>query len=264
MATSPDAARTPSPIISPSIESPVSRREMIMQGNERFQVVIVGGGQGGSRGRVSPRPAKDPLCHSRREPESGRLLAETLGLAAALQSRLLRWASGSPIPAGPRVKPTKDQMGNYLEGYASHFKLPVRSGVRVTRLSRQSEHFLVEAGEKQFEAETGRDRNRQLLPAEDPQVCRRARNGDRAVPLEQVQEPVSASSRRSADRWRGEFGSGNRHGDSEKHPTWLAGKETGSVPVPGGQSRRALPLRAPDPGTGPQHPQLSTRRSGER
>lgn len=40
--------------------------------------------------------------------------------------------------------PTRDQMADYLERYAAHFALPVRTGVRVTRLSRAAEGFHVE------------------------------------------------------------------------------------------------------------------------
>ena len=40
--------------------------------------------------------------------------------------------------------PTRDQMADYLQRYAVHFALPVRSGVRVTRLSRDDEHYRIE------------------------------------------------------------------------------------------------------------------------
>ena len=43
-------------------------------------------------------------------------------------------------------------MADYLEAYAARFELPVLTGVTVTRLSRVGEHFVVEAGERKFEA----------------------------------------------------------------------------------------------------------------
>jgi len=42
---------------------------------------------------------------------------------------------GMPFPAPPFSFPTKDAMADYLEAYATRFALPVRSGVRVDRLS---------------------------------------------------------------------------------------------------------------------------------
>ena len=58
-----------------------------------------------------------------------------------------------PFPAPPYSFPTKDAMGDYLEAYARHFALPVRCGVRVERLSRVGDRFLVVAGDQQFEAD---------------------------------------------------------------------------------------------------------------
>jgi putative flavoprotein involved in K+ transport len=59
---------------------------------------------------------------------------------------------GLPFPAPPHYFPTKDEMADYLESYARHFDLPVRTGVRVERLSRQGDRFLVLAGGRCYEA----------------------------------------------------------------------------------------------------------------
>lgn len=50
---------------------------------------------------------------------------------------------GMRFPAPPSSFPTKDQMADYLETYASAFDLPVRTGVRVTRLAREDGGYLV-------------------------------------------------------------------------------------------------------------------------
>ena len=39
------------------------------------------------------------------------------------------------FPASRATFITKDQMADYLEDYAAHFDLPVRTGVRVDRLA---------------------------------------------------------------------------------------------------------------------------------
>jgi len=44
---------------------------------------------------------------------------------------------GLPFPAPPDSFPTKDEMADYLEAYAAHFALPVRTGVRVDRVWRE-------------------------------------------------------------------------------------------------------------------------------
>jgi putative flavoprotein involved in K+ transport len=58
-----------------------------------------------------------------------------------------------PFPADGWTFPTKDEMADYLEAYAARFELPVRTGVRVERLSRDGDRFVVSAGEEKFEAE---------------------------------------------------------------------------------------------------------------
>jgi putative flavoprotein involved in K+ transport len=58
-----------------------------------------------------------------------------------------------PFPPPSYYFPTKDEMGDYLEAYATRFKLPVRTGVRVDCLSRQGKRFVVTAGDQQFESE---------------------------------------------------------------------------------------------------------------
>jgi len=60
---------------------------------------------------------------------------------------------GMPFPASSHYFPTKDEMADYLEGYAHHFGLPVRTGVRVDGLTRRNGRFLVTAGERSFEAD---------------------------------------------------------------------------------------------------------------
>ncbi|MEP6574263.1 MAG: FAD-dependent oxidoreductase, partial [Gemmatimonadota bacterium] len=60
---------------------------------------------------------------------------------------------GMPFPAPVHNFPTKDEMGDYLESYAAHFALPVRTGVRVDRVSRLGDRYVVSAGAQRFEAD---------------------------------------------------------------------------------------------------------------
>jgi putative flavoprotein involved in K+ transport len=57
------------------------------------------------------------------------------------------------FPAPPHSFPTKDEMADYLESYAARFQLPVRTGVRVERLSREGERYVVVAGGRRLEAD---------------------------------------------------------------------------------------------------------------
>lgn len=50
---------------------------------------------------------------------------------------------GMPFPGPPHSYPTKDETADYLQAYAREFKLPVRTGVRVDRLSKRGYRFEV-------------------------------------------------------------------------------------------------------------------------
>ena len=50
---------------------------------------------------------------------------------------------GMRFPAPSMSFPTKDEMADFLESYASAFNLPVRTGLRVRRLSRQDGRYVV-------------------------------------------------------------------------------------------------------------------------
>jgi putative flavoprotein involved in K+ transport len=60
--------------------------------------------------------------------------------------------AGMPFPAPGFSFPTKNEMADYLERYAKHFGLPVRTGVRVDRLARNGNGFVVTADERTYEA----------------------------------------------------------------------------------------------------------------
>ena len=60
---------------------------------------------------------------------------------------------GMRYPGRGDAFPTKDQIADYIESYAEHFKLPVQSGVKVDRLSKVGDHFLVQAGKLRYEAD---------------------------------------------------------------------------------------------------------------
>ena len=59
---------------------------------------------------------------------------------------------GMPFPAPRWSYPTKDEVADYLETYAATFALPVRGGIRVSRLSAHNDGYRVEHEDGDFEA----------------------------------------------------------------------------------------------------------------
>ena len=121
--------------------------------NVRVNTVVIGGGQTGlSVGYHLSRLGVPFLIldASRRVGDAWRHRWDSLRLFTPARHAGL---DGLPFPAEPFSFPTKDAMADYLESYARHFALPVRSGVRVDRLSRLGDRFIVVAGNQRIEAE---------------------------------------------------------------------------------------------------------------
>jgi putative flavoprotein involved in K+ transport len=196
----------------------------------RLNTVVIGGGQAGlSVGYHLARRGVDFLVldASARVGDTWRRRWDSLRLFTPARHAGL---DGMPFPAPPFSFPTKDQMADYLEAYARRFALPVRSGVRVDRLSRQGERFVVTAGSTRFEAE-----NVVVAMAnyQRPRVPPFAGELDRGIV-----QVHSFEYRRPAQLRAGDVlvaGAGNSGAEIaveavKGHRTWLAGRDTGHVP----------------------------------
>jgi putative flavoprotein involved in K+ transport len=134
------------------------------------------------------------------------------------------------FPGEPRSFSTKDEVADYLEAYAARFELPVRTGVRVERLSKNGSRFVVEAGDRHLEAENvvvamGSDQAPWVppfAPELDPGIVQ-LHSREYRNPSQLREGPVLL------------VGAGNSGAEIavevvKEHPTWLAGKESGHVP----------------------------------
>jgi putative flavoprotein involved in K+ transport len=137
---------------------------------------------------------------------------------------------GMPFPAPPFSFPTKDAMADYLEAYATRFALPVRSGVRVDRLSRAGGKFLIVAGDARLEADNV------VVAMGRHQRPRRPAFADDLRP--DIVQLHSFEYRNPAQLRPGDVlivGAGNSGAEIavetiKRHRTVLAGRETGHVP----------------------------------
>ncbi len=120
---------------------------------ERFETVVIGGGQAGLA--VGYHLARRGLpfvifdAHARvGDSWRGRCVRLRLFTPAHYDG-----LPGMPFPATAHAFPTKDEMADYLESYAARFELPVRTGIMVDRLSKQGGQFVLTAGDRDFEAQ---------------------------------------------------------------------------------------------------------------
>ena len=137
---------------------------------------------------------------------------------------------GLPFPARGDVFPTKDEVADYLESYAQHFHLPVQTGVKVDRLSKEGDGYVVSAGSQQFES------NNVVVAMANYQVPRLPTFAPELDPgIVQMHSHEYRNPSQLRDGGVLIVGVGNSGADigievARTHPTWMSGKETGHVP----------------------------------
>ena len=210
---------------------------------ERFETVIIGGGQAGLTAGYYLAKQDRPfviLDANERIGDAWRQRWDSLRLFTPARFSSL---PGLPFPAPAWSFPTKDELADYLEAYAVQFELPVRTGINVDGLTKSDGRFVVTAGELRFEAEnvvvaTGAH--------QIPQVPPIARDLDPGVVQLHSSEYRNPSQLRKRDVLL--VGAGNSGAElavelSRTHQVWLAGPKTGEIPVRHGTLRARVGFR---------------------
>ena len=198
--------------------------------SEHVETLVIGGGQAGlSVGYHLARRGRPFLILDANERigDSWRHRWDSLRLFTPA-----RWDSldGMPFPAPPHSFPTKDAMANYLESYAAHFKLPVRSGVRVERLRREGKKYFATTRNQTFVAD-------HVVVAmssyQSPRVPAFAAQLKPDIVQVHSRDYKSPSQLREGDVLI--VGAGNSGAEIamdlvSRHRIWMAGRDTGEIP----------------------------------
>ena len=201
-----------------------------MTQREHLETVIIGGGQAGlsvgyhlaNRGR--PFVILDA---SERIGDTWRNRWDSLRLFTPAAFDGL---PGMPFPAPSRAFPTKDEMADYLEGYASRFALPIRNGVTVERLARHLGGFMISTESARIEADHAVVA---MSNFQRPRVPAFARDLDSRILQLHACEYRAPSQLRDGDVLI--VGAGNSGSEiamelSTGRRVWMSGRDTGHIP----------------------------------
>jgi putative flavoprotein involved in K+ transport len=137
---------------------------------------------------------------------------------------------GMPFPAPPHSFPTKDEMADYLESYAAHFNLPVRTSVKVNHLTRQGDRFMLSAGDQRFEADNVVVAMATFQKPRIPAFARELDPGIRQMHSVEYRNPDQLQDGGVLIVGAGNSGAEIAMEVSQNHQTWLSGRDTGHVP----------------------------------
>jgi len=216
----------------PLVRLPFPREVNMSQehSRERFHTIVIGGGQAGlSVGYYLARRGR-PFVILDASPRVGDTWRRRWDSLRLFTPAMFDGLVGMNFPGPPFSFPTKDQMADYLELYARHFQLPVRSGVRVDRLTRAGNRYLIDAGA-------------QSLEAEHVVVAMSSYQVPRIPAFAKALDPAILQMHSIDYRHPGQLrpgavlliGGGNSGAEIaielvRERPTWLSGRDTGHVP----------------------------------
>ena len=198
---------------------------------ERHEVVVIGAGQTGLSVGYHLRQRGVPFVILDAHERIGDVWRQRWDSLRLFTPARFDGLVGMPFPAPRHSFPTKDEMGDYLEAYAKEFDLPVRLGMRVERLHREGDFFVIEAGGRRIEA-------RQVVVAmatyQKPRIPGFASQLDRGIVQLHSSEYRNPSQLRDGSVLV--VGAGNSGAEialdlaRAGRTTWLAGRDVGHIP----------------------------------
>ena len=225
--------------------TPAAALESPEVGVEQFDTIVIGGGQAGlSVGYYLKRQGRPFVILDANERIGGSWRTRTWDSLRLFTPARYNGLPGWPFPASGWTYPTARETADYLEAYAERFELPVRLGMKVDRLTKAGDRFVVECAERRFEA--------------DSVVVATGFYGTPSVPdfateLDPRIVQMHSSDYRNPSQLRPGgvllVGAGNSGADiamdvSQTHTTWLSGPNKGQVPfrIESRLARFLLPL----------------------
>ncbi|HEX5436674.1 MAG TPA: NAD(P)/FAD-dependent oxidoreductase [Gemmatimonadaceae bacterium] len=197
---------------------------------EHVETVVIGGGQAGLSVGYHLRRRNKQFVILEARSRVGDVWRERWDSLRLFTPAVFSGLDGMRFPAPSYSFPTKDEMADYLEAYATRFGLPVRTSTRVERLTRSDGHYVVETGTQRLVADNVvvamADYQRPKIPSFshelDPSIVQ-IHSYDYRNPGQLRDGPVLI------------IGAGNSGAEIARelaphHEVWLSGRDTGHIP----------------------------------
>jgi putative flavoprotein involved in K+ transport len=212
-------------------EAAIDSSSEAVASTENFDTVVIGGGQAGlAVGYYLKKRGRSFVILDANERIGGSWRTRTWSSLRLFTPARYDGLPGWPFPAPGWSYPTALEAADYLEAYAARFDLPVRTRMAVSRVAKDGDRYVVECGERRFEA--------------DRVVVATGFYGTPAVPefaseLDPRIVQMHSSDYRDPSQLRPGgvllVGAGNSGADigmevSKTHRTWLSGRDKGQIP----------------------------------
>ena len=213
--------------------------------SERFETVIVGGGQAGLAAgyHLARRDRSFVVLEANdRIGDNWRRHYDSLRLySPARFNALPGWAGAQE----PWTYPSKDETADYLEAYARRFELPVITGVRVDRLRRDGDRYEIRAGAHRFVADNVVIASGTFQEPVVPELAAELDPGIRQLHSSEYRRPAQLQPGSVLVVGASHSGADIAHEVAlAGHPTVLSGRVNGELPfdIEGRAAHVALPI----------------------
>lgn len=211
---------------------------------EHIQTVIIGGGQSGLALGYHLRRRDLPfiiLDAHERVGDAWRKRWDSLRLFTPAR---LDGLPGLPYPASSHYFPTKDEFADYLEDYARHFDFPVRTGVRVQRVAREGDRFVVESADQRLTADNVVVAMAHYQVPWIPPVAADLDPGIRQLHAGEYLNPAQLQDGDVLIVGAGNSGAEIALDLAPRHRVWLSGRDVGHIPfrIEGLSGRLLMPI----------------------
>jgi len=152
--------------------------------------------------------------------------------------------NGMPFPGPGFYFPTKDEMADFLERYATTFKLPVQLNTRIDKLTRSGSTYVASAGDTQFEAEHVVVAMSHFQTPKLPAFAKELAPEIRQLTAQEYRNPAQLRAGGVVVVGSANSGAEIALDVSKTHRTYMAGRDVGQVPfrIEGALARVVVPF----------------------